>query len=98
VFPSEDLGEEMEMPTPCQHCGKIFDLNDGWGSDKWYPKTIICEACHELEEKEVELDEEIIELRNAIGDAEFTITESKVRLVEIQEQHPDYEFPDEDQD
>lgn len=32
----------FEMPTPCQKCGKIFELNDGIGSEKWYPLTIIC--------------------------------------------------------
>lgn len=62
--------EEMEMPTPCQHCGEIFDLNDGYGSEKWYKNTVICENCYREEEKEVEEDgrwEEInIEVSNAL--------------------------------
>lgn len=79
--------EEMEMPTPCQHCGKWFDLDDGVASDKWYPKTVICEECGLLEEKEIEIDEEIENLVNAIEDAEWTIKDSKERLKEIAPQH-----------
>lgn len=62
--------EEMEMPTPCVHCGKIFDLNDGFGSEKWHPNTIICAGCYYKEEAEVEEDqrwEDInLELSNAL--------------------------------
>jgi len=29
--------DNMEMPTPCQKCGNLFDLNDGTGSTKWFP-------------------------------------------------------------
>lgn len=62
--------EEMEMPTPCQHCGEIFDLNDGYGSEKWHPNIVICENCHEKEEAEIEEDERWesinIELSNAL--------------------------------
>ena len=47
---------EFEMPTPCSHCGEIFDLNDGRCSDKWYPDTTICEACSVLEQEEIEED------------------------------------------
>ena len=35
--------DEMDMPTPCQKCGNLFDLNDGVGSEKWFPNTVICE-------------------------------------------------------
>lgn len=62
--------EEMEMPTPCQHCGKIFDLNDGYGSEKWHPNLVICENCHKEEEAEIEEEERWesinIELSNAL--------------------------------
>lgn len=74
---------EMEMPVPCQKCGEWFDLNDGYGSEKWYPNTVICESCHNEEEQEIEVDEEIEDLKNAIADAEFTIKESKQRLSEL---------------
>ena len=33
-----ELEEEMEMPCPCKKCGKWFDLNDGYGSEKMVPK------------------------------------------------------------
>lgn len=74
---------EMEMPTPCQHCGEIFDLNDGYGSEKWYPNTIICDACHDKEQLEIERDEEIEDLKNQISDAEITIKDAKERLTEL---------------
>lgn len=47
----------MEMPTPCQHCGKIFDLNDGHESNKWYKDTVICEECSIIEDEEIEEDD-----------------------------------------
>jgi len=63
----------MEMPTPCQHCNHIFDLNDGYGSEKWYPGTVICERCHGQEEKEIEIDNEVQDLVFELRDAEYTI-------------------------
>ena len=73
----------MEMPTPCNHCGKIFDLNDGYGSEKWYPNIIICEPCHYKEEAEIEREEEIENLIEAIRDAEWTLKYSQERLKEL---------------
>jgi lysyl-tRNA synthetase class I len=62
--------EEYDMPVPCEHCGKLFELNDGYASEKWYPNIVICESCHEQEEKEIEEDdrwEDInIDLSNAL--------------------------------
>ena len=75
---------EMEMPTPCQRCGNWFDLNDGYGSDKWYPNTVICKSCHKEEEAEIERDEEIEELKGQISDAEYTIKNAKERLKELE--------------
>lgn len=72
--------EEMDMPTPCVHCNKIFDLNDGYGSQKWHLNITICESCHEEEEKEIERDEEIEELNQQIEDAEQTIRDARARL------------------
>lgn len=78
-----ELSEEMEMPTPCQKCGKWFDLNDGTGSTKWFPNTVICQKCGDEEEKEVERDEEIEDLKNQIDDAEITIKDCRSRLSEL---------------
>lgn len=72
--------EEFEMPTPCQKCGEIFDLNDGTGSVKWFPNTLICRTCGEEEEMEIERDEEIEELKQQIDDANSTIKEARSRL------------------
>lgn len=64
--------DDMEMPTPCQKCDNWFDLNDGVGSEKWYPRTVICPECGEKEQTIVELENEIedlqIELEEAEGD------------------------------
>ena len=75
---------EMEMPTPCQKCGEIFDLNDGISSEKWYIDTVICESCGRIEADEMEKDEEIQDLKAGIEDAVFTIKENHARLKELE--------------
>lgn len=76
-----ELNEEMEMPCPCKRCGKWFDLNDGFGSEKWYRNEVICESCHNEERQEIDRDEEIEDLISQIDDAEFTIKECRRRLI-----------------
>lgn len=78
-----ELDEEMEMPTPCTHCGEWFDLNDGYGSEKWHKGIVICESCYEEEQEEIDRDEEVEDLKDAISDAEETIKSSKSRLKEL---------------
>lgn len=70
--------EEMEMPTPCVVCGKIFDLNDGYGSEKWHPNTIICEECFRKEEKEIEEDERWEEINLDIINALYVIKDEDI--------------------
>lgn len=70
----------MEQPCPCTHCGEWFDLEDGYGSDKWYPNTVICEDCHQKEELEIETDEEERNCDNNLSDAVYTINESLEEL------------------
>lgn len=60
---------DFEMPTPCQHCGETFDLNDGYGSEKWYPNIVICQKCHEDEEAEIEEDERWDDINTEISNA-----------------------------
>ena len=90
--------EPMEMPTPCEHCGAIFDLNDGYRSDKWHPNTTICEKCHEEEELEIEEDdrwEEInLEINNALyipkteeGAWAKVTDENKALIIQLVVQH-----------
>jgi len=74
----------MEMPTPCEKCGKWFDLNDGLTSNKWFPNIIICERCGNIERAEIERDEEIERLKEEIEDAEYTLKSAKERLAELQ--------------
>ena len=78
-----ELDEEMEMPCPCSKCGKLFDLNDGVRSEKWYPNTVICEPCGNEEEKEIERDNEIEELKNCLSDAIWTVNDCKRQLLEL---------------
>lgn len=70
----------MEMPTPCQHCGETFDLNDGYGSLKWYPNIVICTKCNDEEVLEIERDEEIKEIKEIISNAEYDINHGNERL------------------
>ena len=74
----------MEMPTPCQKCGEIFDLNDGLTSEKWFPNTIICEPCGKIERAEIERDEEISALKEQIEEAEYTLKSARERLAEVE--------------
>lgn len=82
----ETPDHNMEMPTPCQKCGGWFDLNDGYGSEKWFPDTTICEECYNEEAKEIEKDERIEELKAEISDLEWTIADDKKRLEELKEE------------
>lgn len=45
--------------------------------------TVICETCADEEQIEIEIDEEIQDLKNAIDDAEITIKHSRARLAEL---------------
>jgi len=69
--------------VPCQKCKNWFDLNDGWGSKKWYPGTVICDKCYEEEEREIEKEEEIEDLKMQINDAEDTIKNARNILIEL---------------
>lgn len=71
---------DIEMPTICQHCGVIFELNYGTTSNIWYPRTIICESCGEIEEREEELQEQINDLQFEIEEANKTIEEANKEL------------------
>lgn len=75
--------DEDSMPAHCQKCGGMFDLYDGRGSDKWFPGTVICEKCAAEEEKEIELDEEIIEATTTLDEALYTIREQSNYLLEL---------------
>lgn len=82
-----DYDGGMEMPTPCQKCGKLFDLNDGASSQKWFPGTVICDPCGDIEQEEIERDDEIEDLRERISDAESTLNECNKRLKEMGEEY-----------
>ena len=63
-------------------------MANGTGSAKWFPNTIICQKCGDEEEKEIEREEEIEDLKNQIDDAEITIKDCRSRLSEL-----GYEIP-----
>lgn len=73
----EEEFDEDSMPVPCQHCKGWFDLTDGWGSELWYPNTVICKSCHSLEEIEIERREDITEALRELENAEHTLKEWK---------------------
>lgn len=65
--------EEMEMPTPCQKCRNIFDLNDGDTSQRWYPNTIICENCGNKEDALIDCEAELEEAKESLANALFDV-------------------------
>jgi len=75
--------ENMEEPTPCIHCGEWFDLQDGYGSEKWHPNTTICDNCRTKEIKEISKDEEIEDLTENLSDAEDNVVRYRKRLREL---------------
>lgn len=78
-YDNEDFG----MPVLCQRCHDIFDLHDGRGSDKWYPGTVICRSCATEEQKEIERDERLSELYDAIEDALWTVGDCSKQLKDL---------------
>lgn len=73
---------EMEMPTPCDECGEIFDLNDGMPHPRG-SGIVICAECSRKIEADVEREEEIDTLKDEILDAEDTIRRARARLDEM---------------
>lgn len=61
--------EEMEMSTPCIHCGEIFDLYDGYSSEKWHENKTICESCFEKEKAEIEEDDRWCAINSEVASA-----------------------------
>jgi hypothetical protein len=69
------MEENFEMPTPCIHCGEIFDLNDGYASEKWHKDIIICRECHQKEEQEIENDERWETINAEVSNAMYELKE-----------------------
>jgi hypothetical protein len=86
--------DKMEMPTPCQHCGEWFDLNDGCHSVKWYPNTIICEKCGDKEEKIIELEDELEDIKINYENAKWDVDHYGKRIKEIEEELKKLDSPD----
>ncbi|WP_445772880.1 hypothetical protein [Shewanella sp.] len=42
---------EMDMPTPCPHCGVVVDFNDMVRHPSEF-KLLVCESCHDAIEAE----------------------------------------------
>jgi hypothetical protein len=73
----------MEMPCLCD-CGQWMELNDSYrretpGADN----VTICADCHEKEVADIERQNEIDYLKIALEDAEYTVGETRKRLVEL---------------
>ena len=86
--------EEMEMPCPCDDCGKWFDLNDGRESP--YRRGItICRECHDRQSERKELENQIEELQLDLdNEAEYTVgnrREYKKELKELKQKLKEYE-------
>lgn len=68
--------EDMDMPVVCD-CGQLFDLHDGYGSNK--SNKVICESCHKKED----LEEQIEELESTISCMEEEIKYDQQELLEF---------------
>lgn len=72
--------EEMEMPSNCEKCKMLFDLNNGLPSQKWYDKTtIFCKDCAALEDFEIERDKDNIEIKELVTNIDNALTYIKKR-------------------
>lgn len=60
----------MEMPCICE-CGVCFDLDDGHKS--LHSNVVICEECHEIEEKEKRIEDIEEEIAQLEEDIEFNL-------------------------
>lgn len=74
---------ELEMPTPCEECGEVFDLNDGHRHPS--RNIVICAECAEKLHQEADREEEIISLKEQITDAQWTIENALKSLEELGE-------------
>jgi len=79
--------EQMEMPTPCEHCGAIFDLNDGVCSNKWHLNTTICRQCGCEEEQEIEEDDRWEDINNEISNALYGLDKEKCAWAKITDEN-----------
>lgn len=75
--------ENIEMPTPCVHCGELFELHDGYESKKWHLNITICKNCQGEEMKEIAIEEEIEDLVANISHAEDNIIRYRKKLVSL---------------
>ncbi len=78
----------MECPCGCEICGEIFDLDDGIASERLtqsYGNTIICESCGKKECEEIEIEEEISNLKQRKEECEYEIKSINERLSELGE-------------
>ena len=84
LFDIDDDEYGMEMPCPCQKCDRIFDLNDGYASEKWFKGTIICEKCHDEEEQEIEEDERAESIYDDFKEAAYSVVNDDPSFTEDQ--------------
>ncbi len=75
--------ENIEEPTQCIHCKNWFELSDGYESVKWHPEITICNNCNDAETKEMEIDEEVEDLKSDLEQAEYTVVHCRKRLKEL---------------
>jgi hypothetical protein len=82
IFDREDEPNDfMEMPCRCD-CGKWFDLNDGYSSEKQKNK-VICGECGETEEKEIEREEQITDWKSSYDNAKYDMESAAKELKKL---------------
>jgi DNA-directed RNA polymerase subunit RPC12/RpoP len=86
MFDDEDY-DEMEMPTPCMKCGKIFELTDGTA----FKNTIYCDSCgtklnqiEELKDRIKELKESMAYEEKCVSDSLGNIQDYKIEIKQVE--------------
>lgn len=80
-----NLQETFENMMPCVcDCGELFDLEEGHKS--LHSNKVICDNCHELEEKEArieELEESLSNISEEIRDAYESIDQYDLEIISL---------------
>lgn len=78
---NQDITEFMDAPCLC-NCGNWFDLNDGYPSHKPHSNAIVCDECHEKENRIVDIQTEIESLEE-MGNKKREIKKLKKELLDL---------------
>lgn len=77
----EDDSDEMDMPCPCQICGKIFDLNNGVACEN----IVYCEECGMALKTTAEKKEELEDAEHELTNLKWDRNDLNRQIEELEE-------------